>query len=362
MNYDNHERIVHPTVRAAGVFASPIMLDKDATVEKTCVLIREAARNGAQLVVFPESFIPGFPVWAAYQCPIDGHAMFRRFALSSISCNGVEMRRIRNVAADSRIFVSLGFSEVSTVSSGCLWNSNVLIDDQGEIINHHRKIMPTFYEKMIWACGDGAGLNVVNTPLGRIGSLICGENNNTLARYALIAQGEQIHTASFPAVWPFRNPVANARPYDLTEAIRIRVSAHCFEGKVFSVVSSSFLDEESISILVNNNAEAESVLRATPPASAMIVGPEGDLLAEHPNDREGIVYADLDLERAIELKQHHDLAGYYNRFDIFGFTLNQERLSPVEIKNEANARQKRAVSITRSSGRDEAHGLVEGAA
>jgi aliphatic nitrilase len=222
--------------------------------------------------------------------------------------------------------------------------------------------MPTFYEKLIWASGDGAGLNVVNTRLGRIGSLICGENNNTLARYALIAQGEQIHTASFPAVWPFRSPAANTRPYDLTETIRIRVSAHCFEGKVFSVVSSSFLDEESISLLANGNPDVEHVLRATPPASAMIIGPEGDLLAEHPNDREGIVYADLDLERAIELKQHHDLAGYYNRFDIFGFTLNQERLSPVAITNEANDRQASVVTISPESGREENQDLVKGAA
>ena len=331
MSAESREGIIHPNVRAAGVFAAPIMLDKDATIEKTCSLIREAAGGGAELVVFPESFVPGFPVWTAFRRPVDGHEMFTRFALSSISAVGPEMRRVRDAAAANRIFVSLGFSEVSTISSGCLWNSNVLIDDEGEIINHHRKIMPTFYEKLTWASGDGAGLNVVDTRIGRIGSLICGENNNTLARYSLIAQGEQIHTASFPAVWPFRNPVANARPYDLTESIRIRVSAHCFEGKVFSVVSSSFLDEDSISVMAGGDADAERILRATPPASAMIIGPEGDVLAEHPNDKEGIIYADLDLERAIELKQHHDLAGYYNRFDIFGFSLNQKRLKPVEI-------------------------------
>lgn len=361
MEQETQARIVHPIVRAAGVFASPIMLDMEATVEKTCVLIREAAKNGAELVVFPESFIPGFPVWAAYQSPIDGHEMFKRFALNSISIDSDEIRRICNVAAKCGIFVSLGFSEMSSVSSGCLWNSNILIDDQGEIINHHRKIVPTFYEKLIWASGDGAGLNVVNTRLGRIGSLICGENNNTLARYSLIAQGEQIHTASFPAVWPFRNPVSNLRPYDLTETIRIRVSAHCFEGKVFSVVSSSFLDEESISVLANGDANAERVLRATPPASAMIIGPEGDLLAEHPNDKEGIVYAELDLERAIELKQHHDLAGYYNRFDIFGFTLNQERLAPVEINNKPS--NKRTVPGQASSklSQDKAREVIESA-
>lgn len=330
---ESRDEIVHPSVRAAGIFAAPIMLDKRATIEKACSLIHEAAKGGAELVVFPESFVPGFPVWTAFRRPVDGHEMFKRFAMNSISVGGPEMRCIRQAAATNRIFVSFGFSEISTISSGCLWNSNVLIDDEGDILNHHRKIMPTFYEKLTWASGDGAGLRVVNTRIGRIGSLICGENNNTLARFSLIAQGEQIHTASFPAVWPFRNPIGNARPYDLTESIRIRVSAHCFEGKVFSVVSSSFLDEDAISLLADGDEDAERIMRATPPASAMIIGPEGDVLAEHPVDQEGIIYADLDLDRAIELKQHHDLVGYYNRFDIFGFSLNQKRLEPVEVTN-----------------------------
>lgn len=189
--------------------------------------------------------------------------------------------------------------------------------------------MPTFYEKLIWASGDGAGLRVCNTRIGRIGSLICGENNNTLARYSMIAQGEQIHTASFPSVWPFRNPLQNVRSYDLSEANRIRVSAHCFEGKVFSIVSSSFLDEESIEILAGSDEEARKILGATPRANSMIIGPEGDVIAEGSTDAETIVYGELDLERSIELKQHHDLAGYYNRFDIFDFYINQKRLRPI---------------------------------
>ena len=330
MSTSNNGAIVHPNVSVASVFAAPVMLDKDATVEKTCRLIREAAKNGARLVVFPESFVPGFPIWTAYRKPVDGHDLFKRFALNSLTVSGPEIRRIADAAAENRIFVSLGFSEVSTVSAGCLWNSNLLIGDDGSLLNHHRKIMPTFYEKLVWAGGDGAGLKVCSTSIGRIGSLICGENNNTLARYTMIAQGEQIHTASFPSVWPFRNPLKNTRSYDLSQANRIRVSAHCFEGKVFSIVSSSFLDEESIEVLADSNKEAEEILRATPRANAMIIGPEGDIIAERGTDKEDIIYGELDLERAIELKQHHDLAGYYNRFDIFSLSVNQKRLEPID--------------------------------
>ncbi len=334
MSARSEETITHPTVRVAAMNVAPVMLDKAATVAKAVQLIKEAADGGAELIVFPESFVPGFPVWTAFRSPIDGHDLFKKFALNSMNVSGPEMRMIANAASQNGIFVSLGFSEVSDLSSGCLWNSNVLISDEGSILNHHRKIMPTFYEKLTWASGDGAGLKVCNTRIGRIGSLICGENNNTLARYSLIAQGEQIHTACFPAIWPFRNNVKNnTKPYDLTESIRIRIGAHCFEGKVFGVVSSSYMDEDSIAVLSDGIDEAEEIIRKTPGACAMIVGPEGEIISSLPASEEGLIYADIDLERAIELKQHHDLVGYYNRFDVFDFALNQKRLKPATIYN-----------------------------
>lgn len=323
------EATTHDTVLVASVFAAPIMLDKAACVAKACALIKDAAQAGAQLVVFPESFIPGFPVWAAYRQPIESHQLFTRFATNSLAVPGPELRQVANAAASNRIFVSLGFSEVSTVSAGCLWNSNILFGDDGAILNHHRKLVPTFYEKLVWANGDGAGLKVCSTRIGRIGSLICGENNNTLARFALIAQGEQIHTASFPAVWPFRNPLAGAKAYDLKLANRIRLSAHCLEGKVFSIVSASFLDEASLDVLADGDEASRALLNATPRAASLIIGPEGDVIAESSVDKEEMIVAACDLARAIELKQHHDLAGYYNRFDVFDFRVDRSRHQPM---------------------------------
>lgn len=334
MSAKNWTGIVHPKVKVAAINAAPVMMDKVGSVARALELIQQAADGGADLIVFPESFIPGFPVWTAYRRPIDGHDMFKKFALNSLDVNGPEIGQIADAAAQHGIFVSLGFSEVSNLSSGCLWNSNILIGDDGVLLNHHRKIMPTFYEKLIWASGDGAGLKVCNTRIGRIGSLICGENNNTLARYSLIAQGEQIHTACFPAVWPFRNSVKNnTKAYDLTESIRIRIGAHCFEGKVFGVVSSSYLDEAAIELLSDGDDEAEQLLRGTPGACAMVVGPEGEIIDSIPANQEGMIIVEIDLERAIELKQHHDQVGYYNRFDVFDFALNRKRLTPARILN-----------------------------
>ena len=148
---------------------------------------------------------------------------------------GPEVQQLCEAAREHGIFVSIGISERSPVSVGCLWNSNLLIGADGALLNHHRKLMPTFYEKLIWANGDGEGLRVCDTPIGKLGMLICGENTNPLARYALIAQGEQVHVSSYPPVWPTR-PSNQPGRYDLAAAIRIRAGAHSFEGKVFNIV------------------------------------------------------------------------------------------------------------------------------
>ena len=134
---------------------------------------------------------------------------------------GAELDRVCATARKFSIVVSLGLNERAESSLGCLYNSNVLIGEDGTVLNHHRKIVPTFYEKLTWAAGDGAGLRVCETACGRIGMLICGENTNPLARYAMIAQGEQIHISSYPPVWPTHDPKDGGN-YDLAHAIRLR--------------------------------------------------------------------------------------------------------------------------------------------
>lgn len=284
-------------------------------------------------MVFPESFLPGFPLWNALVRPIDGHAMFRRFAENSVRIDGPEMSEIAEAAARNRIIVSIGISEVSSHSEGCLWNSNVLISERGELLNHHRKLVPTFYEKLSWSAGDGAGLQVVSTNIGRIGSLICGENNNPLSRYTLMAQGEQIHTANYPPVWPFRNPLGAAR-YDLSDAIRVRAAAHSFEAKTFTIVSAGFLDEASLSVLADGNSESEAILRACPRSCSMIVGPDGGLRSEIRSDEEGMVHAEIDVSEVLEHKQHHDMAGYYNRMDIYALHVQRARPKPAYFADD----------------------------
>src|SRR5579875_1712786 len=143
--------------KAAIAHVSPVFLNTAATVSKACSIIEEAARNGAQLVVFPEAYIPAFPLWSALQAPIYNHDFFVRLAHEAIRVPGPELERISRVARTAGVFVSIGFNEGTAASVGCIWNSNVLIGDDGTILNHHRKLVPTFYEKLTWANGDVDG-------------------------------------------------------------------------------------------------------------------------------------------------------------------------------------------------------------
>jgi aliphatic nitrilase len=222
------------------------------------------------------------------------------------------------------------------VSVGCLWNSNLLIGADGALLNHHRKLMPTFYEKLVWASGDGNGLRVNDTSVGKIGMLICGENTNPLARYSLIAQGEQVHVSSYPPVWPTR-PSNQPGRYDLAAAIRIRAGAHSFEGKVFNIVSSAFFDKSALDSLQGLGKAALETLEQSPRAVSMFIGPSGEVTSDVLCDSEGLLYQDIDVAQCVEPKQFHDVVGYYNRLDVFELKVRRKRLSPIQLLDVAAA-------------------------
>jgi aliphatic nitrilase len=236
--------------------------------------------------------------------------------------------------------VSMGFTEGTAASVGCLWNANILIGPDGTILNHHRKLVPTFYEKLIWANGDGWGLRVADTRIGRIGTLICGENTNPLARFALMAQGEQIHIATYPPVWPTR--ATQQGNYDLEQAIRIRAGGHSFEAKVFTIVTSAVYDKSARAALTGLSDEARRVLEEAPRAVSLIFGPTGTPVSEILCADEGILYATLDLAECVEPKQLHDVVGYYNRFDIFKLRIDRTRTAPAVFEDQESAVPPRA--------------------
>lgn len=322
---------VYPAYKVAAMHFAPVFLDTKATVDKACSLIEEAARNGARLIAFPETYIPAFPIWSAVRAPLYNHDYFRALAGEAVSIDGPELARVRAVARRCEVVVSMGFNERSDASLGCIWNSNALIGEDGNIINHHRKTVPTFWEKLVWANGDGAGLRVCDTVLGRIGMLICGENTNPLARFALMAQGEQVHISSFPPVWPANDP-RDAGCYDVSDAIRIRVGNHSFEGKLFNVVAAAYMDARMRDALAKGDSEIGRILDDSPRGVSLVVGPSGRPISEIRSDSEGIVYADINIADCVQPKQLHDVTGYYNRFDIFKLTVDRSANRPITFE------------------------------
>jgi aliphatic nitrilase len=318
-------------IKVAAAHVAPVYLDTERTVDKACSLIAEAARSGAQLIAFPETFIPAFPIWTAIAPPILTHDLFKALAASAIAVDGPEMIRIRETARRHQVVVSIGFNEGTAASVGCVWNSNALIGADGALLNHHRKLVPTYYEKLVWSNGDGAGLRVVDTAIGRIGMLICGENTNPLARYTLMAQGEQVHISSYPPVWPTR-PSGQSGGYDLERAIMIRAGAHSFEAKVFNVVASACVNKVMLDRLeIALGSAVLAHIEDTPRGVSVIIGPSGLPVSEVISGEEKILYCDIDLSECVEPKQFHDVVGYYNRFDIFRLEVDRSSRRPVNF-------------------------------
>src|SRR3569623_530825 len=202
----------------------------------------------------------------------------------------------------------------------------------GEVCGPPRQ--PTLYDKLTRASGDGAGLKVGDTPVGRVGQLICGENTNPLARYALMAQAEQIHISSWPALWPTR-PAGNGTNYNNVEANRIRSSAHSFEAKAFGMNTAGFMDAAMRKFLVDRDPKVADTLDRSSRAASFFVDPTGAPVGDFLQDDEGIAYAEFDLDRCVEPKQYHDVTGYYNRFDVFSLTVNRKRQHPITFVDDA---------------------------
>jgi nitrilase len=304
-----------PKFKAAAVQTSPVFLDVDKTIDKAVSIIAEAASNGAQLVAFPEVFIAGYPYWNWIMTPVQGSKWYERLYRSSVAVPSPEIDRICQAAKANNIHIVIGINERGE-SYGEIYNTNLIIDNHGNLVGKHRKLVPTWAEKLTWTSGDGSSLKVYKTEIGPIGTLACGENTNTLARFTLLSQGELIHIANYISL-----PVAPP-DYNMAEAIKIRAAAHAFEGKLFTIVSCSTISKEIMEAMKEDVPNAEELLTRKNSAFSGVVGPNGAVVGEPLIDDEGIVYAEIDLAKCIQPKQMHDILGHYNRFDIFDLRVN----------------------------------------
>jgi nitrilase len=297
----------YPRFKAAAVAAAPVFLDREATTEKVCELIEEAGRAGAKLAAFPEVLIPGYPYWIWLMTPTQGAPHFVRLYKNAVEIDSPTVQKLGRAARAADTYVIVGITERE---GGTLYNTLLYLDNRGEIIGRHRKLQPTHVERTIWGHGDGSDLRVFDTELGKIGGLICWEHTMDLTRYALTAMGEQIHIAAWPGVSTLtHNPhccIFNA----VTDAA---ARHHALAGQTFVVNVQSPIGADIVEQL--GFQDRPDMIRPGGGWSA-IIGPDGQIIGGPLTDKEGIVYADIDLDQIILAKYACDSAGHYARPDI----------------------------------------------
>ena len=304
---------------------APVFLDRAATLARAVGALHEAAAAGAQLVVFPEAHIPGYPAWVWRLRPGPDMALAERLharlRAEAVSLAGDDLLPLREAARQARVTVVCGIEEIdATYSRGTLYNSVVVIGPDGSLLNRHRKLMPTNPERMVWGLGDASGLRVVDTPCGRIGTLICWENYMPLARAALYAQGVQIYVA--PTYDSGDRWIATARHIAREGGCWVVGSGCALQGRD---LGDAMLSDEGL------YPDPDEWING---GGSVIVAPGGKVVAGPLQEQFGTLTAEIDLERIGLAQRSLDVSGHYARPDIFRLRVDRRAMAPVEFADD----------------------------
>jgi nitrilase len=304
---------------AAAVQASPVLpLSAQKTTEKVIDLISDAAKQGARLIVFPETFIPAYPNFSVdLQKPNEWQENLRYLLSESIEVPGDEINQIAGAARDHNVYVCIGINERVKHYWGRLYNSQVFIDAKGTILGTRRKLLPTNREKVFWTGGDGTDLQVYETELGVLGGLICYEHLQPLFKYALMTMGEQIHCAVWPG-WPrYEKGRTNVHVIDVS------TRQYALEGQCFVIVSCMYIHPKAVPKGLFGNAAWAYF------GGSGIIGPTGEYVAGPVYDKETIVYGEVDLSLMALRKSVVDVTGKDQRWDVVQLALKRNAYTPV---------------------------------
>ena len=297
-------------------------LHRDRTMETATAAVAEAVSSGASLVIFPETFLPGYPAWIWRLRPgTDGATSSRLHNLllqNSVRLNSSDLSALTDAAREHAVTVICGVDERDEeFGGGTLYNTVLVIGPQGTILNRHRKLMPTNPERMVWGLGDGSGLKVVDTPVGRVGSLICWENYMPLARYALYAQGIEIYIA----------PTYDNGDGWIGTLQHIAREGCCWViGSGCALRASDFADDfPDRSVLYPDPTEWIN------PGDSVVIAPGGKIVAGPLRREVGILYSEIDIERVGIARRSLDIVGHYARPDIFHLRVDASERRPVEF-------------------------------
>lgn len=305
-------------VRVAAVQAASVPLDRAATTAKACALIREAGRNGAQMVVFPEGFIPAHASWYHHHTatgPVCTGLSVRLFE-NAVEVPGPETEALAQAARDAGAVVIMGVCERRAGSNGTMFNTHITFDADGTLVGHHRKFMPTVGERLVHTGGHGDSFGGHDTRLGRVSGLVCGENLNPLAIFALTQENTVVHGMSWPAYFGL---------YGTPIQLLVQATSQAFAlmSGAFVVSACGVLDDATAATLEMPEADRKLLAEPGRLGGSMIVAPSGAILAGPMGTEEGILYAECDLALIRRAKLAVDLSGHYHRPDIFSLHVNR---------------------------------------
>ncbi|CAN7582073.1 Nit6803 family nitriliase [Rhizobium rhizogenes] len=301
-------------VRAAAAQIAPDLASREKTLARVLETIREAASKGAELIVFPETFVPWYPYFSFVLPPVLSGGEHLRLYEEAVTVPSAATKAVAAAAREHGIVVALGVNERD---HGSLYNTQLLFDADGKLILKRRKITPTFHERMIWGQGDASGLKVVDSAIGRLGALACWEHYNPLARYALMAQHEEIHIAQFPG--SMVGPI-------FAEQMEVTIRHHALESGCFVVNATGWLTDEQI-VSITPDQSLQKALRGG--CMTAIVSPEGKHLAPPITEGEGILIADLDMSLIVKRKRMMDSVGHYARPELLHLVIDSSETHPM---------------------------------
>lgn len=307
-------------IKVAVVQAAPVLFDRDATVEKACRLIAEAVATGAQLVLFPEAFVPAYPRGFSFGMVVGsrtpaGRALWQRYWENAVAIPGPATERLGQAARQAGVHLAIGVIERdSEFSGGTLYCTLLYFGPDGRIIGKHRKLQPTGAERLIWGQGDGGTLTVLDTPLGKIGGLICWENYMPLARMALYGQGVQLYLA----------PTADAR-----ESWQATLRHIALEGRCFVLGCNQFVRRDMHPADLPGIEELAGQPEIMCRGGSAIVSPLGEVIAGPLYDQEGLLVAELDLSEIVRAKLDFDVVGHYARPEVLRLVVDAGAKAPV---------------------------------
>jgi aliphatic nitrilase len=314
-----------PKARLAAVQASSVFLNREGSVEKAARLIRQAGHAGADIIGFPEGFIPAHPIWFHFQ-PASGRqamALSRRLFENSLVIPSPETSALAAACREGRITAVIGVCEKEPGTTGTMYNTLLVIDREGTIVGRHRKLMPTLGERIVHAYGGGDTMSAFSTHIGPVGALACGENANPLTAFVLALQSVVVHVAAWPSLFS-----VGVSMHDAIEA-RTRGLAQTLRAFVINAVG--VVDEDAVEACATSEEDRAALEAAAAMGGASILGPRGDYLAGPMGPGDGILYADVDLGDVIIPKIAMDFGGHYNRFDVFRVFLDPGDGSPIEL-------------------------------